>query len=172
MLEIDLSDALADLGTPLPAAAAAQPVEDLDAVFERIRARVAREQPGGAGSDDYERGLQQLEQGQVAEAVANLRVAARAPLFRFRAAARLGRLFIARGETAEGIEWLERAAEAPAPAAEEGWALLYDLAAALERSGEGARALAVLLEVEADAGAYRDVRERIDLLSRAQAGKA
>jgi hypothetical protein len=72
----------------------------------------------------------------------------------------------------DGIEWLERAAEAPAPSPDEGWAVLYDLAQALERIGENARALAVLLEVEADAGTYRDVRGRIELLSRAQAGKA
>jgi hypothetical protein len=49
--------------------------------------------------------------------------------------------------------------------------VLYDLAGALERMGEGARALAVLLELEADAGAYRDVRQRIELLSRAEAGR-
>jgi hypothetical protein len=79
---------------------------------------------------------------------------------------------IGRGETSEGIEWLERAALAPAPTVDEGWSLLYDLADALERTGERARALAVLLELEADAGAYRDARGRIELLSRAQAGKA
>jgi tetratricopeptide (TPR) repeat protein len=172
MEEIDLSDALADLGATPAGEAPAEPAPDLDAVFEQMRARAARQQPGGDGSEEYERGLQQLEQGQVADAIASLRAAARRPLFRFRASARLGRLLIGRGEMSEGIEWLERAAEAPAPAVEEGWSLLYDLADALERTGESGRALAVLLELEADAGDYRHVRGRIELLSRAQAGKA
>jgi tetratricopeptide (TPR) repeat protein len=172
MVEIDLSDALADLGATPPDDPPAEPAPDLEAVFEQMRDRVARQQPGGDGSEEYERGLQRLEQGQVADAIASLRAAARVPLFRFRAAARLGRLLIGRGETSEGIEWLERAALAPAPTVDEGWSLLYDLADALERTGERARALAVLLELEADAGAYRDARGRIELLSRAQAGKA
>ncbi len=178
-LEVDLSEALAGLGAgapvlPPPAAPpeSPDPPRDLESVFEDMRTRVARQQPEGDGREEYERGLQQLEHGQVAEAIASLRAAARRPLYRFRAAVRLGRLQIARGEVSDGIEWLERAAEAPAPSPDEGWAVLYDLAQALERIGENARALAVLLEVESDAGSYRDVRGRIELLSRAQAGKA
>jgi hypothetical protein len=47
---------------------------------------------------------------------------------------------------------------------------LYELAEVLERLGESARALAVLIEIDTDAGAYLDVRERIEQLTRAQAG--
>ena len=93
------------------------------------------------------------------------------PLYRFRAAARLGRLYLAQGETLEGIEWLERAALAPAPTVDEGWSVLYDLAGALEQIGETARAMAVLIEIEADASAFRDVRARIEQLARVQAGR-
>ena len=39
------------------------------------------------------------------------------------------------------------------------------------RAGESA-AFRELVELQADAGAYRDVRGRIELISRAQAGKA
>jgi hypothetical protein len=46
---------------------------------------------------------------------------------------------------------------------------LYDLADGLEAIGESARALAVCLELQADAGAYRDVAVRIDRLTRVQA---
>jgi tetratricopeptide (TPR) repeat protein len=176
MLEIDLSDTLAGLGGP--AAPPSPPVErsapvpaDLESVFEEMRTRASRQQPGGDGSEEYQRGLQQLAEGRIAEAGSSLRSAARMPQYRFRASARLGRLYLERGEDAEGIEWLERAAEAPPPSPEEGWAVLYDLAGGLERSGESARALAVLLEIEADAGHYRDVRQRVEVLSRAQAGR-
>lgn len=173
-LEIDLSGTLASLGAAAadaPAQSGDTPARDLDMVFDDMRQRVARAQPGGDGSAEYERGLGQIEQGRVTEAASSLRAAARKPLYRFRASARLGRLCLACGETTEGIEWLERAAEAPAPRPEDGWAVLYDLAGALEQTGEAARALAVLLELEADAGAYRDVRTRIEALTRAQAGR-
>ena len=38
----------------------------------------------------------------------------------------------------------------------------------LEQSGESSRALAVYLELQADAGTYRDAGARIERLSRAQ----
>jgi tetratricopeptide (TPR) repeat protein len=179
VLEIDLSDALAGLRVaspilpPPPVSPAEEPVEapaDLEAVFEQMRSRAAPQQ-GGQGAEQYDNALRQLEQGQIPEALSNLRAAARTPLYRFRAAARLGRLYIARGETTEGAEWLERAAEAPPPEPAEGWSVLYDLASVLERSGERARALAVFMELEADAPSFRDVRARVEHLSRAQAGK-
>jgi hypothetical protein len=179
MVEIDLTDALAGMGAvspvlpPPPVSPAEEPPTPppaLESVFEEIRARVSREQQGGEGAEQYERALLHLEQGRLAEAFADLQGAARAPQFRFKAASRLGRLLIARGEMGTGIEWLERAAEAPAPSAEEGHSVLYDLASALEKSGESARALAIFMEIDADGVTYRDVRTRIDHLTRAQAG--
>ncbi len=65
---------------------------------------------------------------------------------------------------AQAVDYLERAAEAPAPGPAEGQRLLYELADALEAAGERARALAVFLELRADAGQYRDVSARIDRL--------
>ena len=179
VLEVDLSEALAGLSAaspilpPPPATPAEEPVEppaDLEAVFEQMRSRAALQQ-AEQGAEPYGDALRQLDQGQIPEAIANLRAAARTPQYRFRAAARLGRLYIARGETAEGVEWLERAVEAPPPSPEDGWSVLYDLASVLERAGESARALAVFMELEADAPSFRDVRARVEHLSRAQAGK-
>ena len=82
----------------------------------------------------------------------------------------LGRLYKEHGEINDSIEWFERAAEAPAPTADDGRALLYDLGAALESAGETARALSVFLELLADAGEYRDVSDRADRLARVQTG--
>jgi tetratricopeptide (TPR) repeat protein len=178
VIEIDLDDALAGLDTMTesPAASADAPIEEpqppreLDDIFAEIRTRMTSDQQGGDGAEPYDRALHHLEQGRVAEALADLKTAARMPLYRFRASARLGRLHVGRGEVTEGIDWLERAAEAPAPSPDEGWAVLYDLASALERIGETARAMAVLMEIQTDAATYRDVRARIEQLSRA--GKA
>jgi lipopolysaccharide biosynthesis regulator YciM len=105
----------------------------------------------------------------VDEAITALEEAARSPRQRFEAASMLARLRLERGETTAALEWFERAAEAPAPSADAGNALLYDLAETLEKAGEHARALAIFLELEAESGGYRDVASRIDRLSKVQA---
>jgi tetratricopeptide (TPR) repeat protein len=149
MGEIDLSTALSGLMTAPPTSSGADP-----------RSSTAVEQ--------YEEGLRLIDEGLDREAIAALESAARVPMMRFKAAARLGRFLIDRGDLSEGVEWLERAAEAPAPSPEEGHHLLYELAGALEAQGESARALAILLEIDAEADGYRDVRTRIMYLTRAQ----
>ena len=111
-----------------------------------------------------------LEIGMLDEAIVSLQTAVRSPRQRFEAAAALGRVYDRRGEPTLAIEWLERAAEAPAPSPEEGRALLYDLGVLLDGGGETSRALAVFLELQADAGDYRDVPARIDRLARVQTG--
>ena len=111
-----------------------------------------------------------LEMGMEDEAVGSLQAASRTPRLRFEAASMLGRIYMGRGETAQAIEWLERAAEAPAPGLEEGRALLYDLGTLVEQNGETARALAIFLELQSEAGEYRDVAERVERLARVETG--
>jgi hypothetical protein len=79
-------------------------------------------------------------------------------------------MLLKKEDPARAVEWLERAAEAPPPTAEAGRELLYDLGVTLEATGEVSRALAVLMELQADAGEYRDVEARIDRLARVQSG--
>ena len=111
-----------------------------------------------------------LEMGMPDEALGSLEVASRSTRFRFEAASRLGRLYKDRGDVHQAVEWLERAAEAPAPTLDEGRALLYDLGILVEASGETARALAIFLELQSEAGEYRDVAQRVERLARAEAG--
>jgi TPR repeat protein len=107
--------------------------------------------------------------GMADEAIKALTNAVKVPVHRFEAASLLGRLYLKR-DPAKAVEWLERAAEAPAPTADDGRALLYDLGSTLEATGEVSRALAVFMELRADAGDYRDVSARVDRLSRVQTG--
>jgi tetratricopeptide (TPR) repeat protein len=168
-VEVDLSEALAGLLVDdVPTQTADAP--DLEVVFEGIRGRAAREREVAEALDCYERGVRHLEAGREDQAIGDLTTAARTPMLRFVAAVRLGRLHMARGEGGPAIEWLERAAEAPAPAPEDGVAVLYDLAAALQDAGESARALAILMEIDADVAAYRDVPQRIEQLRVRSAG--
>jgi tetratricopeptide (TPR) repeat protein len=175
LAEIDLSTALSGLASPAAVGdaseavlSASDPAADIEDVFAQMRAQSARDQQASAALAQYEEGARLIEQGLDREAIAALEAAARVPMMRFKAAARLGRFLIDRGDLNEGVEWLERAAEAPPPSPEEGHDLLYELAGALEAQGESARALAVLMELDAEADGYRDVRTRIMYLSRAQ----
>lgn len=177
--EIDLSGALSGLTSSALDIAdytdesppdAAEPPEDIEEVFAQMRAKSGREQQASAALGQYKQALQYLDQGLVKEAIAELEGAAKVPMLRFRAAAQLGRVYVEGGDIAAGVEWLERAAEAPAPTPEEGHAVLYDLADALQTHGESSRALAILMELDADADGFRDVRDRIAQLTRAQTG--
>jgi tetratricopeptide (TPR) repeat protein len=144
--------------------------KDLDAVFAELRDEASQRSTSDVVEQDFGRGMALYRDGQVDDAVAPLESASRAPARRFEAATTLGRIFLQRGQTWHAIEWLERAAEAPAPTPEESHRLLYELADALEAVGEVARALAICLELRAEAGDYQDVAIRVDRLTKVQAG--
>jgi tetratricopeptide (TPR) repeat protein len=160
-VEIDLSDAMGGLdgGREMP---------ELQDVFDGMRSQAGRESQLQDAQARYAAAIDHANHGRLDQAVAAFEDAARVPLLRFQAGTRLGRLHIARGDLTKGVEWLERATQAPAPTPDEGHAVMYELADALEHLGEHARALAVLLELYADAGEYRDIPARIDRLSKVQ----
>lgn len=166
-IEIDLSDALAEPPAPMPVAAA--PPWSLDQVFRGLRDESSRQSAEEAAEEQYRLALTYHEMGMVEDAVKALEAATRSPRQRFDAASMLGRLYLERQDMTHAIEWLERAAEAPAPTADAGRSLLYDLAQTLEAVGESSRALAVFVELESESGGYRDVSGHIDRLSKIQA---
>jgi tetratricopeptide (TPR) repeat protein len=166
---IDL-DALGGAGSPpTPASTAPPQSRSLDQVFKEMRDDAGRSSAEEAAEEQYRLALTYRDLGMAEEAVSALEEAARSPRQRFDACALLGRLYIESNDTARAIEWLERAAEAPAPTPDASRALLYDLAETLERIGEHARALAVFVELESESGGYRDVARRIERLSKVQA---
>ncbi|MEO5896253.1 MAG: tetratricopeptide repeat protein [Vicinamibacterales bacterium] len=169
-MEIDLTSVLTDLrgmempGSPPP------PPQDLDRVFASIRANAERQEGVDNSAEYMALARTYMEMGLTDEAVAALQNAVTGTACRFEAAAALGKIAADTGDLPAAVEWFERGAEVPAPSVEEGRALLYDLGATLERMGESARALAVFLELQADAGDYRDVTPRVATLARSQTG--
>jgi tetratricopeptide (TPR) repeat protein len=142
-----------------------QAADDMEGLFAQS--------PGSAmdvAERAYKQGLTLYHLGQIDDCIPALETASRAPRLRFEAASLLARIFRDRQIVEKEIEWLERAAQAPAPTPEEGYLLLYELAVALESSGAVARALAVCLELQANAADYRDVAVRVDRLAKVQAG--
>jgi len=146
------------------------PSPDLDRVFAAMREDAERVEEDDDAGEYMALARTYVEMGKKNEAVAALETAAHSPAFRFEAASMLAQLARERGDLLAAIDWFERAAEVPAPTAEDGRSLLYELGAMLERTGEGARALAVFLELQAEAGEYRDLGRRIATLARSQAG--
>jgi tetratricopeptide (TPR) repeat protein len=178
-MEIDLTDALSELTASMgaPSTISKEPSmtaggddtrddsRNLDEAFREFRDEVSRDASAESAAEHLALARAYQDMGMVDKAIDALQVAARSPRHRFEAASTLGRLSRERGDLARAVEWLERAAEAPAPSVDEGRAVLYELGDVLEQSGETMRALAVFLELEADAGSYRDVHARAERLS-------
>jgi hypothetical protein len=143
---------------------------NLDEVFDARRTEASRQAGMQEAAEQLALGKTYIRMRMHDEAITSLASAARIPTHRFEAASLLGRLYLKRDDRGHAIEWLERAAQAPAPTAEAGRELLYDLGATLDESGEVARALAVFLELQAEAGDYRDVAARVERLARVQTG--
>ena len=167
--ELDLTGALADAAEPSPPPPTAPPARSLDQVFRGLRDEAGRQSSEEGAAEQYRLALTYQEMGMHDDAIKALELASRSPRQRFDAASMLGRLYLERKDNARAIEWLEKAAEAPAPTPDAGRALLYDLAQTLEAAGESARALAVFVELESESGGFRDVAGRIDRLSKVQA---
>ncbi|MSO61082.1 MAG: tetratricopeptide repeat protein [Acidobacteria bacterium] len=166
-IEIDLGEALDERPAPLPLTP--PPPRSLDQVFRGLRDESNRQSSEEAAAEQYRLALTYHEMGMTEDAIKALEGATRSPRQRFDAASMLGRLYLERKDLPQAIEWLERAAEAPAPTADAGRSLLYDLAQTLDTVGESARALAVFIELESESGGYRDVSGHIDRLSKVQA---
>jgi tetratricopeptide (TPR) repeat protein len=171
--EVDLSVVLEDIrqgAAPAKPLKVAEP-EDLDGVFGNMRTQSSKRSGLDDAEKEYKRGLALRAAGDIDGCIAALATASRAPKLRFATARMIARLYRDRKMLPEALEWLERAAQAPAPTSDDGYQLLYELADMLEKAGESARALAVCMELQSDAGAsYQDVAARIDRLTKVQAG--
>jgi tetratricopeptide (TPR) repeat protein len=163
--EVDLSDDLHDWENGEPAAApAGEPAPAIESVLEGLREEAAHDASPETAEQHFKMAETYVEMGMQEEAMKALEVAARSPRHRFRAGAMLAKAYLDSGDQVHAIEWYERAVESPAPSLVAHHALLYELASVLQAHGEGARALAVLLELQAEAGEYRDVSSRLEQL--------
>jgi tetratricopeptide (TPR) repeat protein len=149
-----------------PPAPAAHP-DDLDLVFEMFRDEAALRGLADMGAQHLKLAAAYRDIGMTDECLRALEVAAHSPRHRFEAASLLAETLRELGRTREAVEWFERAAEAPAPGVEAGRRLLYELGKTLTDVGESERALAVFLELQADAPDYRDLAVRVRRLSSA-----
>ena len=170
-VEVDLSfdTVKKPAGKAAPPAPAGEET-DLDSVFGSMRTQSAKRSGLDDAEKEYKRGLALRKAGDIDAAIQAFEKASRAPKLRFGTSWLIARLYRDRDLMPQALEWLERASQAPAPTSDESHQLLFELAEALETVGEVARALAVCMELQSDAGSYRDVDTRIDRLTKVQAG--
>jgi tetratricopeptide (TPR) repeat protein len=166
--EVDLSISLDTIKAP-PAPAQVEET-DLEGVFDSMRTQSAKRSGLDDAEKEYKRGLALRASGDIDGCIQALEKASRAPKLRFGTSWLIARLYRDRDMMSETLDWLDRASHATAPTSEESHQLLFELAEALEKVGEVARALAVCMELQSDAGSYRDVDARIDRLTKVQAG--
>jgi tetratricopeptide (TPR) repeat protein len=180
VVEFEASDAGDWSDAPVAAAVEAEPEPasvdgggQLDNVFSGMRGKAMQDSsalpPGDHAARNFRVGQTYAAAAMLKEAADAFEKAARDPRYRFRSAQSLGRLYRKHGMVNEAVEWLEVASEAPAPKIDEHRSALYELADALETTGEHTRALAVLLDLVAEQSDYRDARARIERLSRVKA---
>jgi tetratricopeptide (TPR) repeat protein len=169
-VEVDLSISLDTIRKPAPPPRAAAQESDLDSVFDTMRAQSAKRSGLDEAEKEYKRGLSLRAAGDIDGCIQALEKASRAPKLRFGTSWLIARLYRDRDMMPQALDWLERASQAPAPTRDESHQLLFELAEGLEKVGEVARALAVCMELQSDAGSYRDVETRIDRLTKVQAG--
>jgi len=161
--EIDLSDAL--LNPTQHSMSTAAGSDAVEHVLKGVREDAAKDAASPEVAEKhFTLATSYIEMGMADEAIAALEMASRSLRHRFRAGALLGKLHMNQGDHGRAVEWFERAAEAPAPTPAASHQLLYELASALEAHGESARALAVLLELQSEAGNYRDLAARLEQL--------
>jgi tetratricopeptide (TPR) repeat protein len=163
--EVDLSGVLHDLRE---GERAAEPPGNsapaIEGVLKGMRDEAAQDATPETAERHFKLAATYVDMGMREEAMKALEVAARSSRHRFRAGAMLGKAYLDAGDHSQAIEWYGRAVEAPAPSPMAFHAVLYELASVLEAHGESARALAVLLELQAEAGEYRDVSSRLEQL--------
>jgi tetratricopeptide (TPR) repeat protein len=162
--EIDLNEALHGIEKD-ETAGTGKPPQSLESVLKGVREAAVQDAASPEVAEQhFQMATNYIEMGMTNEAIAALEVSARSIRHRFRAGALLAKLYMDKGDTEHSVEWFERAAEAPAPTPAAAHQLLYELATALEAQGESARALAVLLELQSEAGEYRDLAQRLEHL--------
>lgn len=165
--EVDITSELGDLaeraeGGDHRAEAGGETLAD---AFQQLRQQTTR----GSGTDDGALHMAlaraYLDMGRTDRALEPLTEAARSPRHRFEAASLIGGIYRQQGDAARAAEWLERALQVPASTVEQGRAVLYDLGTIVEAAGDVPRALAIFMELQAEAGDYRDVAERVARLA-------
>jgi tetratricopeptide (TPR) repeat protein len=169
----DLAAELGGLFGAQPAVAAAGPALEGTDLGDDALTDIFREFQKGVdkqlGKEDYETrynlGIAYKEMGLVDEAIAEFQLAAKDESRLLECASMLGICFLEKGMPKLAVKWFEKGLQAQGRSEAEYQGLRYDLAHALEVSGETDRALEMFTELYGQNARFRDVEDRVRQLS-------
>jgi len=130
-------------------------------IFKEFRKGVDKQ----LGKEDYDTrynlGIAYKEMGLIDEAVGEFQLAAKDENRLLECASMLGICFMEKGMPKLAVKWFEKGLRAPDRREEEYMGLRYDLAMALEASGEADRALGLFSELYGQDANFRDVSAKV-----------
>jgi pilus assembly protein FimV len=166
---IDLGQELGDLFGAQAAVAEEPPPQDGTDLGDAGLADIFKEFKKGVdkqlGKEDYDTrynlGIAYKEMGLIDEAIAEFQLAAKDENRLLECASMLGICFLEKGMPKLAVKWFEKGLAAPGRGEEEYQGLRYDLAAALEASGDTDRALGIFTELYGQDANFRDVATKV-----------
>jgi len=132
----------------------------LEEVFREFQKGVEEQLSESDSDTHFNLGIAYKEMGLLPEAIREFQVASRDSNLFVECCSMIGVCYVEQGMWSEACEWYEKALSADA-----GLALRYDLAAALESSGDTERAAGLFEEIAATDPSYRDVSNRLSVLA-------
>jgi tetratricopeptide (TPR) repeat protein len=166
---IDLGEELGDLfGAQAAVAEEPAPVDGTDLgdagladIFKEFKKGVDKQ----LGKEDYDTrynlGIAYKEMGLIDEAIAEFQLAAKDENRMLECASMLGICFMEKGMPKLAVKWFEKGLASPGRGEEEYQGLRYDLATALEASGDTDRALGIFTELYGQDANFRDVAGKV-----------
>jgi len=133
----------------------------LEEVFREFQRGVAEQLSEEDSDTHFNLGIAYKEMGLLTEAIGEFQIASRDPAFRLEACSMIGVCYTEQGLHQEAVSWYRRALEVEGLSAEARMAILYDLASALEASGDRGEASQVFAQVAGMDPGYRDVADRV-----------
>ncbi len=133
----------------------------LEEVFREFQRGVAEQLSEEDSDTHFNLGIAYKEMGLLAEAIGEFQIASRDPDFRLEACSMIGVCYTEQGLHEEAVSWYRKALEIENLSTEARLAILYDLASALEASGDQNGASEAFGKVATLDPGYRDVLQRV-----------
>ena len=138
----------------------------LDEVFKEFQRGVSEQLSEEDSDTHFNLGIAYKEMGLLSEAIGEFQIAAKDPSFLLECCSMIGVCYVEQGMFPEAASWYERALEIEDLPDGSKLALTYDLAGALEASGDDMRAVDLYSKVAEVDPKYREVGARLQGLQR------
>jgi len=158
-------DPLDPVGASQPPPPQAADAIDVDQVFATFKAGVRAQVVEADSATHYDLGVAYKEMGLIAEAIGEFEQAGRDPQRECMCFAMIGLIYLEQNQLDRASECYKRALTAESKTVEQEMNLYYDLGTVCEMKGEKKDSLYYFQKIARRDPGYRDVAERIDLLS-------